>query len=857
MRKGIIHPVNDPVPPELHLPPADVPTGAGAAALRSMVGSAWSILRRRWKLALAVGALTLAPFGLFAVYAVPTYTSQGVLQVAQDMGGGLGPMMELLGTNSSSQVETEVEILKRREFVLLTLKQLRLHVRSQTPMGSVSTDLDISRGRRSPTPPQLSTLRHALERIELDPNRFDPLDISMTIDTPSSVTLTWTVDREEQRRSLATHEILETPSLTFALNSIPFDPGDVVNFTVVSDGALLDDTLPQLHIQALGSRTKTTDLVSVQFTHHDRAIAQSVVQGIMTAYLAQSLEWQSQGASKAALFIEQQLADAEEQLHTAEDALRAFSEREHAVELDTQAQVTIENVAALEAERRKALLEANVLASVRRGLRQRTKSGGSAHLTANFLEDPVLGEAISALTQGETRYATLSATLTADHPTVRDLGRALTEQRKEVERLISSSQKAASTRAAALDEQLKSASAALSSFPDKNLQLARLMRDVEVYQKMYAFLLERHREAEILEASTTVDKRIVDGASLPHRMTTPQRGNIIFSGAILAALAALVAVNLAYLLQRRLATIEQIKAEIPFPVYGTLPLIERDDGASRPGKRAIRLPHAIIWGNNHSAASEAFRALCVNLSLTPLGAHQGRVIAIASSQPGEGKSMVVSNLAVALSKSGQRILLIDLDLRKPVQHREWRIARDPGYSDLLASPDPHQPNHQHDFIRHNDDYGVDVITAGSRLPDTLSSLMTPQLPELLTAWRSKYDYIVIDSPPAFVSDAAVVAQLADLVLLVCRPGLLERSNARSALHMLERIHSQKGLVFNGVSRNNIDDYGYGGYYYAYASNYTDDSAPVAPSRSDAPPQHDDTDHRQPPSEELGRKDSAA
>ena len=104
------------------------------------------------------------------------------------------------------------------------------------------------------------------------------------------------------------------------------------------------------------------------------------------------------------------------------------------------------------------------------------------------------------------------------------------------------------------------------------------------------------------------------------------------------------------------------------------------------------------------------------------------------------------------------------------------------------------------------------------MPDTVAVIVAPALPKLLATWCREYDWIVIDSPPAFVAETAVLAQQADLILPVARPGVVERANLRHAIEALERIDVPRGLVLNGVGRQHTGYY-YGSGYYYYHSSY--------------------------------------
>lgn len=799
----------------------------------AMVWAWLALLRRRWILASGCAVLMMVPFVGYAVCAIPEYQSEGVLQVAQEGGAGLGSMLQLLGEDSGTKIETEVEILRRKDFLLGTLHELGLQVEDRHAPNRLTLDTQISLGGQSVTPPWLVRLRE-VSKLRLHPGALANVDLELQAVAPDRVRVSFLGENAPPPFEVAVGEERLHQGVSARFSSLPVPVGTSVEIRLLTDGAVLERLGSRLLVTPLKDGHKSTDLVTVRFTHHDRQLAQIFVDALMERYLRQSLDWQTEGASKAASFIKQRLEEAEAELRETEDDLREFSEQEHAVQLDTQAQVTIENVANLQAQVREIEVRESVIGNVLSSLKQKARKGGAAHLTSSFLDDPVLGSSIAALTDAETRYETLRATLTDDHPQVRDLGHVLQRQRLEVSKLLATTRRDVQTQKRELEKQLSAASESLELFPNKHLQLARLMRDVEVSQKLYSFLLERHREAEILQASTTVDKRIVDTASLPYRMSAPKRTRIVATGLIAAALAAVAGAYLANLLQKRLGTVEEIQRELRMPVYGTLPLV----GGARDRSQRIRIPHEQIWSAGHTAAAEAFRALCVSLSMIPVRTHGGRVIAVTSSQPREGKSMVVANLAICLRKTGASVAVVDLDLRKPVQHREWRLPRSPGYTDAVAKTA--SGSALTSMMREIELWGVDVLTAGSKLPDTLAALMTHQLPQMISELRQKYDYVLLDSAPAFVSDSAVVARLADFLLLVARPGVVERGTLRNALSVLRHVDGRKGLVLNGVQRQHSESYYYYGQY-SYAAGYGDNAKEAEEDPADHEPGGESSD----------------
>lgn len=800
------------------------PEDPGEGEARSLSEFVWTWareLRWRWRLGLSAFVLGAAPIVASALLTVPTYTASGVVQVSA--GGSLmatSPLLELAGGGANANVETEIELMRRREFLLGVYKDLRLHIVDPQQRSDFTLDLAVSLGGASPVSPALAGVREAVALAELAPHGSD-VRVRLTATAEDELTVALGDDGADGVYPLKVGERLTTPTLTLQFARAPIAAGTSIDLILRSDGALLDELQGSLAVTGVGGRATPTNLVKVAFTASDRGIAQAVVARVMQRYVEQSLEWQTESASRAVEFITTQLAEATSRLADEEDALRLFAEEEGAVQLDTQARATIESVATLEAERLKSSMQGKqmdqVLGGARRGMER-----GKMHLTSNFFDDPVLAANIAALTENEVRYEVLKATLTPEHPQVVELAAQLKLQQQEVQRLMRSARRNVASRTEELERQLADTSAALEKYPDKQLRLARLMRAVAVSERLYSFLLEKANEAEILKASTSVDKRVVDAASYPHRKTTPPRSRTIALGLAAGLLAALAAVYLARTLQRTLGSIESITREVRWPLYGMIPAL-----VPPPGEGGAL---QATWLRGPTATAEGTRALAVNISMAPAPAGRGRIVHLTSSRSGEGKSTTCANLAAALARTGSRVLLVDLDLRKPVQHRIWGIPRAPGFVELTTRAS--DPEAARKIMHHDATHQVDVLTAGTRAVDTTALLMTDQLEAMLAAWADEYDYIVLDSPPAFVPDTAIVARHADLVLLTARPGPLLRGELRRAVEIIARVPATRGLLLNAVSDRHLG-FGHGGLdeYYTYGLS----QAEASDERPDPPP----------------------
>ncbi|ARF70017.1 hypothetical protein B7C51_22465 [Paenibacillus larvae subsp. pulvifaciens] len=202
--------------------------------------------------------------------------------------------------------------------------------------------------------------------------------------------------------------------------------------------------------------------------------------------------------------------------------------------------------------------------------------------------------------------------------------------------------------------------------------------------------------------------------------------------------------------------------------------------------------HLFCLDHSKSIAAEVFRTLRTNIRYTGLSRPIHSLV-ITSSLPGEGKSTVAANLAVAMAQEKKRILLVDADLRKPTQHEWFHIPHFPGLSNVLLGQAPLE-----NAIHYVEDALVHVLPAGPLPPNPSELLGSLDMQQFMVILQKDYDMVLIDSPPILpVSDGLVLSRLADGVLLVIRSGKTSQEKARKAKSQLDHVKAHLiGSVFN-------------------------------------------------------------
>lgn len=238
----------------------------------------------------------------------------------------------------------------------------------------------------------------------------------------------------------------------------------------------------------------------------------------------------------------------------------------------------------------------------------------------------------------------------------------------------------------------------------------------------------------------------------------------------------------------------------------------------------LRNRELIVHNNPKSPVSEAFRTLRTNIQFSNIDKNVKSII-LTSSGPGEGKSTVISNLAITMAQMDKRVLLIDADLRKPRVNKIFGIANTDGLTTVLSEDINYE-----DVIAYTEIDGVHILTSGPIPPNPAEILGSNKMTDFLEKVKEDYDMVLIDAPPiGVVTDAAVLSTKCDGVLLVCAVGQAMVNAVVNAKELLLKVNANiLGVIMNKIP---LSDGGYYKYhYYNYYSAYYEDEDNVSKKR---------------------------
>ncbi len=324
-----------------------------------------------------------------------------------------------------------------------------------------------------------------------------------------------------------------------------------------------------------------------------------------------------------------------------------------------------------------------------------------------------------------------------------------------------------------------------------------LARDVYTNKEMYEVLLKRLKETSITGGMQTTNVRVLDEAIPPTIPFRPRRMlNILLAIILGLFMGPVVAISFEYM-DSSVKTPEDIERYLRVPYLGPLPDFHGQE-SERAGGRSTMLVTSL---DPKSVPAEAYRSIRTSIIFS--SPDDRKTLLVTSSNPTEGKSVTSSNLAVTMAQNGTRTLLLDMDFRRPVLHKIFNVPQEKGFSNMLVGDAGVD-----DVITHTNVPNLDVIPSGHIPPNPAELLSSDGIGTFMDIFKSRYDRIIIDSPPILsATDPVIISTFVDEVLMVIKMGETSRELVQTAIGKLHHVKANLiGTVLNSV------DAGQGNYY---------------------------------------------
>jgi capsular exopolysaccharide synthesis family protein len=587
------------------------------------------------------------------------------------------------------------------------------------------------------------------------------------------------------------------------------------------------EAVQRLKSMASAEQEEGTNIVNIKAVSSDPQEAEGVADAFAEAFRQYNIEEKNRQIFETKAFIEKQLEITSLELKQAEEKLRLFKETHELIALDTQTANLLGRLTALEAEYEALERQKSEFSSLLQRLNQGGNGQEASEAVSPALEDSPVESLGVRLRELVLKREALLYDYTEKHPQVLEVEEQIHSVVSEIRKAVKALVDKISLRQQNQLVDLRKLRQENQQIPDKALQLARLEREKEIQAELYSQLKAKYQETLIKASGRVEEVSLIRPAVTPTEpINIPSKIMIILTGVVMGLVIGIVFTFVAETLDTSIGTIEDIETLLQVPVLGVIPFWESDEGlkgTSRRGRRTDLVAHF----DPKSLAAEAFRSLRTNMQFVVLD-KKGKSFLITSSFVQEGKTSNVVNLALSMAQAGDKVLLVEGDLRKPLVHKMFGLDRSPGMTDYVLGNYDWQEivNTITDLMLGDFQIeeilktpGLDnlhIVTAGTSPPNPSEILRSPRFRAFLTEVYEVYDYIFIDAPPVLpVADASEIGTLCDGVILVYKVGAIARGILYRAKMSLDNVKARVvGVILNNVKPEVGPDYfKYHAHYY--------------------------------------------
>ena len=547
---------------------------------------------------------------------------------------------------------------------------------------------------------------------------------------------------------------------------------------------------------------RNSRLVEVSYRSGDPVIAAKAANGLAKTYIEQNLDFRFTASRDASEWLGQQLEEQRMQVEKAETALQQYREQNDALSVADRQNIVVQKLADLNSAVTKAKTDRLLKESMYRQLAAIEKDPAAIDTFPAILANQFIQQQKAELASLQRQRAQLGEKLGDRHPEMLRVQSAIQTSQMKLDGEIAKVVQGVRTEYQAARAQEQSLASALDNQKGEALAMNRkaidygvLERDVESSKQIYQSLLQRAKETGVSGALKTSNIRVVDAADVSTDPVSPRRMLNLLIGLLAGAICGVGVAFFFEYMDNHIKTPEELQSQLGLPSMGLIPKLT-DSHASDP----------LINNGVPQNFAEAFRGLRTNV-LFSFAEEGARSIVVTSTGPGEGKTTVATNLALGMAMAGQRVLLIDADMRRPRVHEALKMEREPGLSNLLVGAAK-----ANEVMKKTSVPNFYVLPAGTTPPNPAELLGSKRFVDLLGSLRDHFDLVVIDTPPVMaVTDAAVIGYRATGVLFVAAADATSRHAAQTALDQLEHAR----VRFIGAVLNRVDLEGHAYYYSKY------------------------------------------
>jgi succinoglycan biosynthesis transport protein ExoP len=583
-----------------------------------------------------------------------------------------------------------------------------------------------------------------------------------------------------------------------ALPALPRETSAAAETITLDDAVLF--LAENLHTRQVGG----TSVLSIGFTDTDRMFAARIANLFAEEYLQEQVAWKTQATDSANSWLEAQITELQRSIGRKRGEYEAL--RSESGEIDTAGSSLSAQRQILTNERLLAARGERIRLETEVGSLRRLLGAAGPEQIAAQVESPVMSELRLEVSAAKRRMAELSTIYGSRHPLLLDaqaqLAQALSDVELEAGRALASRENALAairSEEAQLQATLSIDTDAGRALGSQRSSIAALQSEIETMQTMLDGYLTRFNQTAEQHSIIRPDARVISAAVPAKFPSSPGRTSFVLIGFVAAGMLGMIFGYLRDATDRTLRSLGAAERTLGVPILGAIPALPGNARRQAPADYAMQRPG--------SAYVEGIRNLVVGIGLAQ-SATAPRTLLVTSAIAGEGKSTTAATMARMMARAGYKVCLVECDLRRPSLAAALRCSPRIGLLQFLE-----REAGLADIIQQDPVTGMNVVTAGGTSESSLFLLQSEEFRRLIGYLTTGHQLVILDAPPVTpISDAQVVAELADAVLYLCRWGATPKATSSAGIRMLLRRGGAP--VFGALSQ--VDTKAFAAYEQSYA-----------------------------------------
>lgn len=740
-----------------------------------------------WYWFVACALVGIAVAFVYLRYTIPVYKISAKLIVEDDKKGGgmmgasaLGELSGMMGAKNS--VDNEVEILRTTDLMHNMVLQEKAYI-SYYRKGNVK-DMPVFRA-----PFRLILITNP-EDIQV------PFKLSLKSNKGQLQ-----LSNSDTSFNIAYNKAFTLPDVgTVEVQSNPLfigDAADEFGFSIAPVKKVVASLMASFSAEVTNKLVSTIDL-SLDNTVRQRG--EQLLGALIQVYIRQNLHDKNVVADSTLSFINSRLEKIKNELAGVEDKISGYKQSTKLADISQQSRILLESSAGYT----KSVAEVETQLAMLDALSDYLKDSQNPRVVPSAVmpSDVGFNALVAKYNELVLQRERLLMANTEENPVVQNVTSQIAGLRSDMIANLKSTRRNLEFLRSSESQLARTVNTQIQQVPTIERGYIDLARLQQIKQAQYIFLQEKWEETAIGRTANVSNAKIIDTPKAGDEPISPKKKMIYALGLILGLAIPFAILYIKDLLNVRVRGLDDVKRLSSLPILGTISRVAEEKGA------------VVVSKSSRSPISEQFRAMRTNLEFSLRG---GNTILMTSSMSQEGKSFVALNLAMTLSLLDKKVLLMELDLRKPSLTTKLGMESHKGFSHYIVRPDM---TIEDIIIPTSVHEGVDMIQAGAIPPNPAELLIHPRAVALLEELKQRYDYVIIDAPPVgLVTDAQLLSRYADVCLYLVRQDFTYKEQLQIPNELMRRGQIKHiELVVNDVFAKS--GY-YGNYGYGYGYGYGD------------------------------------